>query len=149
GPRKDLPDVRLALSKEALKINGSPSRAARSRSVSAMRSVRSCDSMTQGPRIQTSGRPGPQTTSPMATGSTVGTRGPPWLGTGSGCPGQGGSSRARPTGSGQHPPVGLARLDPPYAATPHRINRAGYQSSLLQLDRKFIDFRGQDEVILG
>src|SRR5262249_282226 len=65
-------DDRLALSNEALKTTGSLRRSAICRSVSAMCRVRSCDSMTHGPRIQSSGCPGPQRWSPIGTGCAVG-----------------------------------------------------------------------------
>ena len=68
GPRNDLPEVRLALSNDALNTSGSSSRSASSASASAMRSVRSCDSITHGPRIHNSGRPGPHSRSPIRTG---------------------------------------------------------------------------------
>src|SRR5262245_30028827 len=83
GPRNDLPEVRLALSNDALNTSGSLSRPASSASDSAMRKVRSCDSMTHGPRTHNSGRPGPQARpSRMATGSMVDMGYPPWCGSG-------------------------------------------------------------------
>ena len=57
GPRNDLPEVRLALSNDALKTSGSPSRSASCASASAMPRVRSRDSMTHGPAIHRSGLP--------------------------------------------------------------------------------------------
>src|SRR5213078_1547057 len=62
GPLNDLPDVRFALSNDALKTTGSFKRPASSANVSAMRKVKSCDSMTHGPSIHISGRLGPQDT---------------------------------------------------------------------------------------
>jgi len=55
GPRNDLPDERFALSNDALNMSGNWSQSASSLSLSAMRSVMSCDSMTHGPRIQSNG----------------------------------------------------------------------------------------------
>src|SRR5712692_7059537 len=72
GPRNDLPEVRLALSNEALKINGTANRSASRRRVSAMLKVKSCDSITHGPAIQSSGRPGPHFTFPIGTAGAVG-----------------------------------------------------------------------------
>jgi hypothetical protein len=68
GPRNDLPEVRFALSNDALKTSGSPSRSAYPLSVSAMRSVRSCPSITHGPQIHRSGRPPPTSCGPYGDG---------------------------------------------------------------------------------
>ena len=59
GPRNDPPDVRFALSYDALKTYGTPARsrdvADRERRVDGVRSL----SMTQGPAMRTSGLPPP------------------------------------------------------------------------------------------
>src|SRR5579871_3218404 len=78
GPRNDLPEVRLALSNDALNTTGIRSRSASPASVSAMRSVNSCDSMTHGPRIHKSGRPAPHTASPTCTDCIAFMTSPPW-----------------------------------------------------------------------
>jgi hypothetical protein len=73
GPRNDLIEVRLALSNDALNTKGIFSRSAISRSCSAIASVKSCDSITQGPAIQSNGWPGPTLISPMETVCAVAT----------------------------------------------------------------------------
>src|SRR5262245_57488843 len=67
GPRNDLAEVRLALSKEALKTSGIFKRCAMAASRSAIHRVKSCDSMTQGPAIHSSGWPAPQVRLAMGT----------------------------------------------------------------------------------
>ena len=71
GPRYDVIDVRLALSNDALKTTGVPSR----RATSAMNTAVSmaCDSlsMTHGPRMKASGCPVPNVTEPALTGATA------------------------------------------------------------------------------
>src|SRR5260370_57897 len=79
GPRNDLLEVRFALSKDALNTNGKARRSASSRSRSAIRNVRSCDSITQGPAIHKSGWPRPQRSLPIATARTDSMIYPPWL----------------------------------------------------------------------
>src|SRR5439155_10221838 len=74
----DVPEVRLALSNDALKISGTLSRSAIARSVSATCRVSSCDSITHGPAIHTSGRPGPHTTGPIVTSRAGVMTYPPW-----------------------------------------------------------------------
>src|SRR6266850_2766070 len=70
GPRNDRPDVRFALSYDALKMNGTCRRRVRSASRPA-RSDACCSlSMTQGPAISTSGLPPPMEISPSLTGFT-------------------------------------------------------------------------------
>src|SRR5829696_2962103 len=71
GPRNDLPDVRFALSYDALKMNGTRARRAMSRSASAVSMACDSPSMTQGPAMSTSGPP-PRLTPPtsMREGST-------------------------------------------------------------------------------
>ncbi len=71
GPRNDRPDVRLALSKDALKTNGHAGARARCRRVrSASSEACASLSMTHGPAISTNGRPPPIAMSPMLTGGT-------------------------------------------------------------------------------
>src|SRR5712664_2862458 len=59
GPRNDSPLVRLALSKEHLKANGTLRRSLISLRWWAIRSTESSDSMMSGPAIRNSRRPGP------------------------------------------------------------------------------------------
>src|SRR5260370_36380662 len=66
GPRNDSPLVRLALSKEHLKANGTLRRSLISLRWWAMRSTESSDSMMSGPAIRNSRRPGP-TFSPQSS----------------------------------------------------------------------------------
>ena len=58
-PRKASMDVRLALSKEDLKISGTPRRSQTSRMSLAILRVKSSDSMTHGPPISASGQSSP------------------------------------------------------------------------------------------
>src|SRR5262249_15158164 len=114
GPRNDLPEVRLALSNDALKISGTSSRSAISRSVSATCRVSSCDSITHGPAIHTSGRPGPHTTGPMVTSRAGVMIHPPWYGADRADPRRdtkrGKEARGKPTvclaNGGRKPPEG-------------------------------------------
>src|SRR5271154_6690063 len=55
GPRNDLPLVRLALSNEALKMNGTPRAAVRPTSSFAMDAARACDSSKHGPAMRKNG----------------------------------------------------------------------------------------------
>src|SRR5690349_13225187 len=66
GPRNDPPDVRLALSYEALKMNGVPARRARSRSASAVSIACASLSITHGPAMSARGPP-PRLTPPTST----------------------------------------------------------------------------------
>src|SRR5688572_365781 len=66
GPRNECPDVRLALSYDALKTNGVPARRAMSRSASAVSTACASLSMTQGPAMSASGPP-PRLTPPRST----------------------------------------------------------------------------------
>src|SRR5262245_55337781 len=70
GPRNDPPEVRLALSYDALKMKGTPRR----RAIAARRPARSVAcaslSMTQGPAMSTSGCPPPMARPPIVTGFT-------------------------------------------------------------------------------
>src|SRR6476646_4060738 len=59
GPRNDRPDVRLALSNDALKMNGTPTRALISTSSPARAVAWFSFSMTQGPAISANGFPPP------------------------------------------------------------------------------------------
>src|SRR5829696_2753038 len=70
GPRNERPDVRFALSYDALKINGTPARCAISCSRPA--SVAACCSlsMTHGPAMSTNGLPPPIERSPNCRGAT-------------------------------------------------------------------------------
>src|SRR5436190_13813733 len=71
GPRKERPDVRLALSNEALKITGTWHRAAISLMAIAMLSTCAGLSMTQGPAITASGDPPPIDSGPTRTGGVA------------------------------------------------------------------------------
>ena len=70
GPRNERPDVRFALSNEALKISGTPTRRAISSSAAAMAIACASLSMTHGPAISTSGLPKPMGMSPTLMGFT-------------------------------------------------------------------------------
>src|SRR6185503_9745061 len=59
GPRKDRPDVRLALSYDALKINGTPTRDVISTSRAASMVACASLSITHGPAISANGLPPP------------------------------------------------------------------------------------------
>ena len=68
GPRNDLPEVRFALSNDALNTSGSRSAGQLGQRLGDG-SVRSCDSITHGPRIHSSGRPPPHSRLAIRTGS--------------------------------------------------------------------------------
>ena len=70
GPRNEEPDVRFALSYDALYTRGTPVRTAISRRASARSMAWAALSMTQGPAMNTSGRPPPMDSGPMLTGFT-------------------------------------------------------------------------------
>jgi len=70
GPRKDFTEVRFALSYDALKMTGTPQRAAISRMAAAVSSVCAALSITQGPRMKASGLPPPTERDPILTGFT-------------------------------------------------------------------------------
>ena len=57
GPRNDVMEVRFALSKDALKMTGTPQRVAISRMAAAVSSACAALSMTHGPRMKASGLP--------------------------------------------------------------------------------------------
>ena len=71
GPRNERPDVRLALSYDALKMKGTRARRAISARLPA-RSTACCSlSMTHGPAMSTNGLPPPIARSPSLTGVTA------------------------------------------------------------------------------
>src|SRR6267154_6442870 len=70
GPRNDRPDVRFALSYDALKMNGIRRRAVISARRPASMAAWPSLSMTHGPAMSTSGRPPPMRMSPMVMGIT-------------------------------------------------------------------------------
>src|SRR3954468_13551840 len=70
GPRNDEPDVRFALSYDALKMKGTPARRVMSRSAIAVSMACASLSMTHGPAISASGPP-PRLTPPTSTGDTT------------------------------------------------------------------------------
>src|SRR6185503_3589258 len=69
GPRNDAPDVRFALSYDALKMKGTPARRVISRSARAVSMACASLSMTQGPAMSTR-LPAPMLTPPASTGTT-------------------------------------------------------------------------------
>src|SRR4249920_1803584 len=72
GPRKERPEVRFALSYDALKINGTRVRRAISTRRPARSSACASLSITQGPAISTKGLPPPIVMSPSCKGVTNG-----------------------------------------------------------------------------
>src|SRR5262245_48227527 len=70
GPRKDRPDVRFALSYEALKMNGTRDRHAMSASCPARCVAPASLSITHGPAIRTNGLPPPIEMSPSVSAGT-------------------------------------------------------------------------------
>src|SRR5215831_15808557 len=66
GPRNEVPDVRFALSYDALKMNGTPARRVMSRSASAVSTACASLSMTHGPAMSVS-EPSPTRTLPAVT----------------------------------------------------------------------------------
>lgn len=68
GPRKEVTEVRLALSKEALKMKGMPVRSAISLRERAISQAKVSDSRAQGPRMKKGMGP-PTGTCPMLKGS--------------------------------------------------------------------------------
>ena len=77
GPRNDLPEVRLALSNEALKMNGMPSARVISFSRPATSWQSASLSTTQGPAIRKNGRSRP-TSKPTVHGRVTSSRGRPF-----------------------------------------------------------------------
>src|SRR5438105_11658049 len=71
GPRNERPDVRFALSYDALKINGMPSRRVSSVSRAASSPAWRSLSTTHGPATSTNGRPPPMAMAPIVTGFTA------------------------------------------------------------------------------
>src|SRR5262245_15542780 len=71
GPRHDRPDVRFALSYDALKMNGTCTRPAIAARRLAISSAWLALSMTHGPPMKTNGWPAPMEMSPIWTGGTV------------------------------------------------------------------------------
>src|SRR3954463_364430 len=71
GPRNEVSEVRFALSYEALKMYGTPHRAAISLIARARSIAWVSLSMTQGPAMRTSGRPPPMVIGPTVTEATV------------------------------------------------------------------------------
>src|SRR3954471_9976047 len=72
GPRNDRPDVRFALSNDALKMNGTPTRRLISTSARAVSRERASLSMTHGPAIRTNGLPPPIVKSRSCTTGRLG-----------------------------------------------------------------------------
>src|SRR5262245_48814803 len=70
GPRKDRPDVRLALSYDALKMNGTRDRQAISASCPARSVALASLSITHGPAMRTNGLPPPIEMSPSVSAGT-------------------------------------------------------------------------------
>src|SRR4051812_40762300 len=71
GPRNDASEVRFALSYEALKMYGTPHRAAMALIARARSMAWLSLSMTQGPAMRTSGLPPPMVIGPTVTDGTV------------------------------------------------------------------------------
>src|SRR5215470_7621198 len=68
GPRNDWPDVRFALSNDALKMNGTFTRRVMSTRAAAIERACASLSMTHGPAMSASGPPPPIATLPTSTG---------------------------------------------------------------------------------
>src|ERR1051325_974478 len=71
GPRNDVPDVRLALSNDALNTTGTWQRAAISFTASATFKTCAALSMTHGPAMRASGAPPPIDSDPTRTGGIL------------------------------------------------------------------------------